>query len=146
MRRIFFLSGIIGVILVSCRSQNTPISIPTSLDGTWRMIMVKENASGLTTAKPSSINGDVEITFTAINTTQGIFFGKTPTNTIVQNDYTIGSNQSLTIPNLSMTKVAETSWGKEFVDNIRNSQAYSFEINGRLNIKTANKTLTFQKL
>ena len=45
----------------------------------------------------------------------------------------------------SMTKVAETLWGNEFVNNIRTSQEYSFEIGGRLNIITTSKTLTFQK-
>jgi len=44
-----------------------------------------------------------------------------------------------------MTKVAETSWGILFVNNIRSSQEYSFEVGGLLNIKTTNKTLTFHK-
>ena len=64
----------------------------------------------------------------------------------MQNDYSIGANQSLSIPNLNMTKVMETTWGAEFVNNIRNSQEYSFEPGGRLTIKTINKTLTFKKL
>lgn len=62
------------------------------------------------------------------------------------NDYFIGPNQSMSIPDLGMTKVVETSLGKEFVKNIRDAQEYSFEVGGKLNIKTAEKTLTFQKL
>ncbi len=146
MKQIFFLIAIIGLTLFSCKKMDPVNPIPTSIDGKWRMIIVKENASGLTTTKPTSIQGDVEITFTSASTTNGTFFGNTPTNDIWQNDYSIGTNQSLTIPNLSMTKVGETSWGKEFVDNIRNSQEYSFEIGGKLNIRTTNKTLTFRKL
>ena len=67
-------------------------------------------------------------------------------NSIMQNDYSIGANQSLSIPNLNMTKVMETTWGAEFVDNIRDAQQYSFEAGGRLQIKTINKTLIFKKL
>jgi hypothetical protein len=52
----------------------------------------------------------------------------------------------MSIPDLGMTKVAETSWGNEFVKNIRDAREYSFEVGGKLNIKTAEKTLTFQKL
>ncbi|MCY7421593.1 MAG: hypothetical protein LH478_07600 [Chitinophagaceae bacterium] len=146
MKHIFFLITIIGLTLLSCKKTASIDPIPTSLDGKWKMVIVKENVSGLTTLKPSSIQGDVDITFTSANATTGTLFGHTPTNEISLNDYSIGTNQSLTIPNLSMTKVGETSWGEEFVDNIRNSQEYSFEIGGKLNIKTTNKTLTFRKL
>ncbi len=146
MKQIFFLVAIIGLTLFSCKKTDSCDPIPTSLDGKWRMIIVKENTTGSTTTKPSSIQGDVDITFTSTSATNGTFIGNTPSNEIQQNDYSIGTNQSLTIPNLSMTKVGETSWGKEFVDNIRSSQEYNFENCGRLNIKTTNKTLTFQKL
>lgn len=146
MKQAIFLIAIIGVSLFSCKKTDSVDSIPTSLDGKWRMIIVKENISGLATTKPSTIQGDVDITFTFTSSTNGTFIGNTPTNDISQNDYTIGANQSIAIPNLSMTKVMETSWGNEFVENIRNSQAYSFEIGGKLNIKTTNKTLTFRKL
>ena len=91
-------------------------------------------------------NSPIEITFTSTGTTNGIFIGNTPTNDIWQNDYSTGANQTITIPVLSMTKVMESSWGNEFVSNIRSSQNYSFEISNRLAIKTTNKTLVFQKL
>jgi len=110
------------------------------------MIIVIENASGLATTKSSSIQGEVEIIFTYNSTTNGIFSGNTPTNEIMQNDYSTGANQSITIPVLSITKVMETSWGNEFVDNIRSSQNYSFDAGDKLAIKTTNKTLIFQKL
>ncbi len=110
------------------------------------MIIVKENASGFTTIKPSSIQGNVDITFTPTITINGTFMGNTPTNDIAQSDYSTGTNQSLTVSNLLMTKVVETSWGKEFVNNIRSSEEYSFDKSGRLNIKTTFKTLMFKKL
>jgi hypothetical protein len=81
--------------------------MPTSLDGKWRMILVTENISGLTTSKPTNIQGDVDITFTPTSTTNGTFIGNTPTNDIWQNAYSVGVNYSLNIPCLSMTKVME---------------------------------------
>jgi len=146
MKQIFFLAAIICLTLLSCKKEHSTDPIPTLLDGKWRMIIVKDNATGLTTIKPSSIQGEVEITFTSTNSTMGTFIGNTPTNDIWQNDYSIGANQAITIQVLAMTKVGETSWGKEFVDNICTSQKYSLEIGGELNIKTTKKTLTFRKL
>ena len=146
MKQLLLLVATIGSILISCVKAGPCDPMPASLDGKWRMITVKENSSGLTTTKPASIQGDVDITFTGINAAHGIFTGNTPTNTIMQNNYSIGANQSLSIPNLNMTKVMETTWGNEFVNNIRDSQEYSFEANGRLHIKTTNKTLIFKKL
>jgi hypothetical protein len=46
---------------------------------------------------------------------------------------------------LMLSKVAETSWGEQFVDNITEAQQYSFETGARLNIRTTKKVLTFQK-
>ena len=66
-------------------------------------------------------------------------------NDIWKNDYSVGANQTITIPVLAMTKVGETSWGKLFVDNILSSQQYTFEPGEMLNIKTTNKTLTLHK-
>ena len=146
MKYLLFLVAAIGSTLFSCEKAGPCDPTPASLDGKWKMITVKENSSGLTTTKPPSIQGDVDITFTAFNAAQGIFTGNTPTNSIMQNDYSIGANQSLSIPNLSMTKVLETTWGDEFVQNIRDSQEYSFDAGGKFHIKTINKTLTFKKL
>jgi len=145
MKQALFIIAFLTSTLFSCKRDSLG-SMPPSLDGKWRMTIVKDNVSGLTTTKPSSVQGDVDITFTSTSLTNGIFSGNTPTNDIWQNDYSIGNNMTLSIPNLAMTKVAETSWGREFVDHIRNSQKYSFEINGRLSIKTISKTITFKKL
>lgn len=146
MKQFIFLIAVFGLTLFSCKKSDSLAPISTALDGKWRMIIVKENVSGLTTTKPSTVQGDVDITFTSTSSTNGTFIGNTPTNDIWQNEYSIGANLSMTIPCLSMTKVMETSWGNEFVDNIRNSQEYSFEIGSILKIKTPDKTLTFRKL
>ena len=145
MKKILLLSAIISLTQIACKKSNTCDPASTSLEGKWKMIIVKDNSTGLTAYKPSSIQKDVVITFTATNPINGTFTGNTPTNEIGQNAYLIGINQGISIPGLSMTKVAETTWGSEFVDNIRSSTQYSFDTEGRLNIQTANKTLTFQK-
>ncbi|WP_018611657.1 hypothetical protein [Segetibacter koreensis] len=146
MRRVLFFAVIIGLTQVACKKSNSSSPVPSALNGKWRMIVVKDNTSGLTTTKPSSIQNDVVITFTPTNSTTGTFIGNTPTNEIGRNEYSIGANQTISIPVLAMTKVGETSWGTLFVDHIRSSQQYTFEVGGILNIKTANKTLTFSKL
>lgn len=145
MKQIFFLISIAGLTQFSCTKSLSGTSTPTPLDGKWRMIIVKENISGSSATKPSSIAGNVDITFTSISSGNGTFAGNTPTNQIQQNDFTVGANQSLTIVNLNMTKLWETTWGQEFVGNIREAQNYSFENNGNLDIKTTNKMLIFQK-
>lgn len=145
MKKIFLLIILFGLAQIGCNKPNKSDSVPTSLNGKWRMIIVKDNATGLITTKPSSIQSNVDITFISSSQTSGTFIGNTPTNDIWKNDYSIGENQTITIPVLAMTKVGETSWGNEFVNNIRSSKEYSFEIAGKLNIKTADKTLTFQK-
>ena len=143
MKQTLFLLILIGFTYYSCNRKDTVV--PETLAGNWRMIIVKVNATGAVTTKPSSITGEVEIAFTPESTTNGSFIGRTPSNDIMKNDYSIGDNQSISIPVLSMTKVAETSWGNEFVDNIRSSQEYSFENCYTLRIRTANKTLIFKK-
>lgn len=146
MKKILFIISLIGLTQFSCTRSDSCDPTPTSLNGKWRMIIVIDNMSGSSTTKPTSIQGDVDIIFTSSSSTTGTFVGNTPTNEIGSGDYSVGPNQSLTILNLGITKRAETSWGSEFVDNIRSSQEYTFENCGRLNIKTTNKTLTFQKL
>ena len=143
MKQLPFLVVLLGLLHYSCNRTN--IVVPETLAGNWRMTLIRVNATGSITTKPPTITGEVEITFTPESTTTGSFIGRTPTNDILKNDYSTGANQSISIPVLSMTKVAETSWGNEFVDNIRSSQEYSFENCYTLKIITANKTLTFKK-
>ena len=129
----------------SCKKSDHCGSTPTSLAGTWKMVLVKDNTSGVETSKPSALNGDVIISFSPVNSTQGSMSGNSPSNQLGPNDYTLGPNQAISIPSLTMTKIAETSWGKQFVDNIRSADAYSFGACSRLVIKTASKDLHFEK-
>lgn len=146
MRKLFLLFMVIGLTQVSCQKTDLVDQIRTSLDGQWRMIQVTDNTSGFRITKPSSVQGDVDISFTSTNATDGTFHGNTPTNIMDKNNYSIRRNHSLIILNLGMTKAGETSWGSEFVDNIRSAQEYSYNRDGKLNIKTAKNILTFLKL
>lgn len=136
--------SLIGLMFFSCK-KTVSDSFPASIEGTWKMIIVKDNATNASITKPSSIKGDVIITFIPTNTTTGTFTGKTPSNDIGPNDYSLGPGQAISMPVLTMTKVGETSWGSLFVDNIRDAQNYDFK-RGRLSIRTTNKILAFKKL
>ena len=138
------LIGLTCLLFFSC-SKTVSDPVPASLNGVWKMIIVKDNATNAVLTKPISIRGDVIINIVPANETSGSFTGKTPTNIIYRSDYSTEPGRSITIPCLFMTKVAETSWGDEFVDNIRDARQYGFSP-GRLNIITTRRTLSFQKL
>jgi hypothetical protein len=152
MKEYLFPSALLALVVFSCRKPAAD-HIPTSIVGTWKMIVVKDNASNATLTKPSSIQGNVIITFVPDSDTTGTFFGNTPSNAFAGFDsssnkkgYTIGPIQSISIPMLLMlSKVAEISWGEQFLDNITEAQQYSFETGARLNIRTTKKVFTFQK-
>lgn len=146
MKRILPFIALASFTVFSCSKEYSVEFVPTSLNGTWRMITVKDHVSGLTISKPSDLQGEVVITFIPKNNTSGIFYGRTLTNQISECNYTTGANGLLSIPSLFMTKLAETSWGQEFVNNICTSIEYSFESNGNLVIRTTNRMLIFERL
>jgi hypothetical protein len=145
MKRLVILLLFCCPVLFSCDKDSND-SAPVSLEGTWKMILVKDNTTGTSITKPSSVTNDVIITISTTSPSTGKFWGYTPSNTIDENRFTVTGNQGISITELSMTKVAETSWGDAFVKNIIDAQHYSFEAGGKLNILAINKTLTFQKL
>jgi hypothetical protein len=138
MSRILFTLLIATLAFAGCQPDDTYASLP----GPWRMTITQDNATGISTAKPASIAGDVDINFDR----SGIFTGKTPRNTIGEGHYSVGANRSLSIPFMSITKVGEQSWGRDFVDHIRDAQSYRFEDQNTLVIVTVHKTLTFVRL
>lgn len=139
-----FLAIIIGLILFSCEPCAKPGPILGTLDGKWRMIIVKDNLSRLIITKPASIVRDVNIEFTSTSPTNESFSGNTPSNMFWANFST--TNQDMTVTFFSMSKVGETTWGDEFIDNIHSTQSYSFEKDGNLSIQTTKKILTFERL
>ena len=139
------LSTILLVVVIcsSCKKKNCcePIG---SIEGTWRMVLVKDNATGAVMLKPGFISRDVIISFVASGALKGSFNGTTPSNVFGPDGYTLGNDQAISMPVMTMTKVGENAWGRQFVDNIRNADKY--QVSGqRLNIRTVVKTLSFQR-
>src|SRR5829696_9381450 len=100
MKTFLLLAFLTGMFFLSCK-KSVSDNIPGFLEATWKMILVTDNVTNVFITKPSSIQQDVIITFAS----SGIFTGKTPTNQIDQNPYSLGANQAISIPVLSMTKV-----------------------------------------
>lgn len=148
MKRI--LVSIMALALFSCsRNADADLLRTTSatLEGSWRMIAVKNNGTGFIHTKPGAVTGDVDVTFVAVSADKGFMNGKTPTNTLFAdcNFYTLGAEGKLSIPCVAHTKVAETSWGLDFLYSITKSDNYSIEPDGRLRIHTEEKTLYFER-
>ncbi len=144
-RFLFFLIPVICLAFFSCKKDSSDV-VCASLDGSWKMVLVKNDNTGTTMTKPASLFGDVVITFVSSDISRGIFNGNTPTNDLGPNVFSLGANNAINIPALGMTKVAETSWGSEFVTNIRDARRYSLDPGRLLIIVTDKRILTFQKL
>lgn len=110
------------------------------------MTRVIDMPSGVAMAKPASVTGDVQVTFSSSNNISGVFFGVTPTNEIWQNNFITGINQELSIHSLAMTKVMEYPWGNEFVQHFPEARRYGFDNEGQLHVFTStSKELVFKR-
>lgn len=143
MKRPGLLAALLSLVLFSCSDKDIALKTTTgSLEGNWRMSAVKNNATGLVHTKPGAITGDVDITFVTVNSARGFINGKTPTNTL-NGDYSITPEDNIAFGPLMASKVAETSWGLDFLYSVNTADTYSFEEDGRLRIHTEKKTLFF---
>lgn len=86
MKQLLASIAITSVVFFSCSKSNFSNQTDTSLNGKWRMMTIKDNGSLVLTTKPAYLQGEVEITFTAISATTGTFTGITPSNDIWTND------------------------------------------------------------
>ena len=144
MKKSIFQIALIFIVFTSCEKTSST-SVSNSLEGIWKMTIVKDFQRNLEVAKPSGVTGEVIVSFHPENDTTGTFSGNTPTNTFGPDIYSISGAQYLSMPVLTMTKVAENEWGKLFVDNIRHASAYDRSMD-KLYIYTLTKVLIFQKL
>lgn len=149
MKKAFILFVSCSLLLASCEKPDNG-EIPDSLAGAWKLVVVKDIATNMNFFKPASIQGEVILRFYPESEQGGSFDGNTPTNLFTgfgvwANTYTLGPGRAISIPALSMTKVAETSWGARFVDNITEAVRYNFEPGNKLNIRTTRKVLIFIK-
>src|SRR5688500_10696392 len=139
----YAVSLVIGVcmMLLSCDKAADDFA-PAELEGSWKMIEVTDLASNVVERKPASIRGDVILRFMPSNRLGGRISGNTPTNVFGPDEYLLSSENSLTIQGITMTKVAESSWGNLFIENIRNTSEVRIEY-GNLLIQTPAKLLRF---
>ena len=127
MNRFILLLSLL-LLTFSCKRSDT--NNLKELSGSWRMVLVTDITTGASISKPSTINGEVDITFISVTFTTGTFNGRTPTNSL-SGEYSIGGNSTISIPAVSATKVIETTWGSYFLDNVTSSHNYFFAHNGR---------------
>ena len=143
------VAALMSLALFSCSRNGDHLLVANnlSLEGNWRMVTVRDNSSGFMHTKPGAITGDVDITFVPVAPGKGFINGKTPTNELFKdcNQYTLGEGDKIAIPCISVTKVAETSWGLDFLQNITKSDSYSIEPDGKLRIHAEKKTLYFER-
>lgn len=138
MKALLFL--FMPVLLFSCKREAREEG---NLDGTWVMVSVVENSTNRLHTRPSDLK-DVVIRFQRTAPSGGTISGDTPSNTIYASSYTASADRELSIPALNMTKVAENTWGRLFVDDISAAERYHFE-GGSLWITTANRKLAFRR-
>ena len=143
MKRPGLLVSLLALVLFSCTDKDTAIPINNdTLEGNWRMVAVKNNSTGLIHTKPGAITGDVDLSIVAVNNERGFINGKTPTNTI-NGGYTVSNENLINFGPMMATKVAETSWGLDFLYSVESTDTYAFDLDGRLMLHTEKKTLFF---
>ncbi|MBS1497019.1 MAG: hypothetical protein JSU03_08585 [Bacteroidetes bacterium] len=143
MKRLLIIITAICLVQLSCKKNNWFNVINNTLDGKWKMVVVKDNATGQEMTKPDSVKGDVEITFVTTGPSSGSFSGHTLVNSIDGGSYTTGSNHTISIKGFSMTQIYELPWADFFTNNFGSAYQYSFTSDGKLTVVTAIKTLVF---
>ena len=138
------MAAFLGLALLSCSRDADDLiqNNNATLEGGWRMVLVKDNASSFIYTKPGAITGDVDINFVAVTATKGFITGKTPSQEI-EAEYEMGSPGFIRIPVITYGKIAETSLGIDFLHSFISADTYSFEPDGKLRIHTGKKTLYF---
>jgi predicted lipid carrier protein YhbT len=63
MRQMILLGFVLTLVLSSCQKNDIAQTGAESLNGQWKMVKVKDLASGTEISKPASVTGDVVITF-----------------------------------------------------------------------------------
>jgi hypothetical protein len=145
MKRPGLLVSLLALVLFSCTDKDAAIPITNdTLEGSWRMIAVKDHNTGLIHFKPGAITGDVDISIVAVNNERGFINGKTPTNTL-NGGYTVSNKNLINFGPMMASKVAETSWGLDFLYSVESADTYAFDLDGKLMLHTEKKTLFFER-
>jgi hypothetical protein len=141
MKRLSSLLALVGLLtLFSCNKNETEAN---GLQGKWQLLLINDLATGTSMAKPASELREVTISFYC-NGSSGGFAGNTHAN-IFSGEYKNPSAQLLTIESYGGTKVLDGPWSCAFSDNFIDTQSYSFDNNGKLQLHTPQKTLVFKR-
>ena len=140
------LAILMSVFFMSCSKEELSVAEKSDLQGSWRMVEVKNGNSG-SMAKPGNEIGNVDITFNTNSEFTGLLTGVTPRNEISPSNYQTTADKSLLINDLKISNnQAETAWGNEFRNNFSNSTKFHFDAEGNLCLKSTGKTLVFVKI
>ena len=151
MKNLSYLSKIVLVAIVAfCINacDKDEIEVKYDITGDWKVVSYK-TSSVITKTEENTWsqfnNGDVTVSFTATDSTNGVISGRKVTNSF-SGDYTIGNNGAITISNLLQTLINEPEWGRLF-DSIRSAESYEVRDN-RLIIYYNHKknNITLEKL
>jgi hypothetical protein len=131
-------------VLFSCKKNSDNVQ---TINGTWKLIEVKNLVSNITITKPQDEDGEVILDFSFMNGADGIFKGNTPHNTILENNFKISSDGSIEILSLNLlTKIGEPYWGNLFVKAFPDAISYDLKCNKKLVINTVKESLTFERI
>lgn len=109
------------LLFVGCKKEETPSTSQNSLDGEWKLVMVKDKGTGDQFFKLPGTSGDVVIRFSGNN-----FSGHTLINNLADGEYTFVNGSELTIGSFAMTKVMEDQWGGMFLTVLQSCGLQSF--------------------
>lgn len=108
-------------LLISCRKDADSPAVQNSLEGEWKLVMVKDKGTGDQFFKLPGTSGDVVIRFSGNN-----FSGHTLINNLADGEYTFVNGSELTIGSFATTKVIEDQWGSMFLTVLQSCGLQSF--------------------
>ena len=143
------LLAIFAIVINACDNDQDVITY--GIAGNWKVISFENNESSTIITKTEGNtwaqfnNGDITVSFDASDLTSGIISGINVSNSF-SGDYTVDSEDAISINNVFWTEVNEPEWGRLFHSI---SKAESYEIkNGHLIIFYNEKrnSITFERM
>lgn len=109
MRSFGIFAAAFLVLMTACKKDK--VSNPqNSLEGQWKLVIVKDKSTGATYSSPAGSSRDIIINFK----TNG-FSGQTLRNSFSDGSYTLLNGSDITFGSFNMTKIAEDEWGSMFI-------------------------------
>jgi hypothetical protein len=154
MKNLFYLPKLILITIVALfinACDKDEIDVKYNIIGDWKVISFEdyEISSIITKTEENTWsqfnNGDINVSFTETNLTNGKISGMKVTNSF-SGEYAIGNKGVIEVSNLFQTKINEPEWGRLF-DSIRDAESYEVR-DSRLIIycNKRKKSITLEKL